>query len=366
MSGRDTFDAAVKGMGVREHLDICVRSGRGSRGLYYAQTGQEGVLRAKEWQSLRDGALDASRLVVNPVDLDGRMLGNAFVQHVLRAPSVQAAGHWLRLERPLFGDVFVDGRFPTCPPPRRTRRANLPSRANVGTRKFWTVPVGEMPREMVQRDQPSYASPERSWNHRWPVVLAAADLTAAFNSQYEQGVAYRHDPTEGPPYHAGKALADRSEAFFDLLRTGQVIATGTSTKTHESVLISGEQWHRADKWIDVESNDVLFRESDTFEVWWSGVKLQSRQTVSGSVLLVSPDRLPTKSAKRRSISPVADAVAHCLKELGVDHNRGGRSHDALAQTIAPCVSGRVGKPYRSASELTALKQAIIRYYKQKT
>jgi hypothetical protein len=209
----------------------------------------------------------------------------------------------------------------------------------------------------------SFAQPAsivRKWDHKWPVVLDVANLTEIFSAEYDPNANYQHDPTEGPIYHAAKSLADRYEAFFDPIRAGQLVANGTSTKTLRAVRISDDQWSRSDKWIDIEGNDLFHKESGTLAVWWSGVKLRLPQAMGDKTTPAPPTR---KSRIQRT--PVAAAVAECLKEAGFDRDRGDLSYDALAQAIAPCMSRRLKKPYNTATDLAALKKAVSRHISER-
>jgi hypothetical protein len=60
--------------------------------------------------------------------------------------------------------------------------------------------------------------------------------------------------------------------------------------------------------------------------------------------------------------PVADAVAECLKEEGLDDGRGERSYESLAQAIAPCMRRRLKRPYDTAADMDALTKAVLRHF----
>jgi hypothetical protein len=62
--------------------------------------------------------------------------------------------------------------------------------------------------------------------------------------------------------------------------------------------------------------------------------------------------------------PVAEAVAECLKEEGLDQGRGERSYEALAQAIAPCMRLRLKKPYTTAADMAALTKAVLRHFQR--
>jgi hypothetical protein len=48
-------------------------------------------------------SLAAEHAQFDAADLDGRMVGQAFLERAIRDPKVQATGKWLCLERPLVG-----------------------------------------------------------------------------------------------------------------------------------------------------------------------------------------------------------------------------------------------------------------------
>jgi hypothetical protein len=262
------------------------------------------------------------------------MIGEAFLKLVIGDPKVQAAGAWLCLERPVFRKVFTEGMFP-----HDVGHAERSSQTLLGP----------------------FAEPAvREWDRTWPVVLDAAKLIEILSAEYDVNANYAHDPAEGPIYHAAKALADQCKAFFDPIRAGQLVASGTSTKTLGTVGISDDQWSRSDRWIGLQDNDVFHKESDVQVVWWSGVKLRLPKALGDKATRAPRTRPSPKSRMPRK--PVADAVAECLKEAGRDRDRGDQSYEALAHRIAPCMSRRLNKPYKTAPDLAALKKAVTRHF----
>jgi hypothetical protein len=263
VSEEDKFDAAVKRMGVMQHCDLYVRPGLGSKGLYWDLGSTEGAIRAETRRTHRKAALATNHALFTAADLGGLMVGEAFLKLVIRDPKVQAAGAWLYLDRPVFLRVFTEGIFPEQSKVQRVRRrrTDLPARANVGNAKpkeHWGLP------RHVTVQSSGYTFPERTptvgkWDHKWPMNLEVAELTEIFSAEYDPNARYQHDPTEGPIYYAAQALADRCNAFFDLIRTGQVVAIGTSTRTAGVISISGDQWSRSDKLLDIRSNDLFHK-----------------------------------------------------------------------------------------------------------
>jgi hypothetical protein len=268
---------------------------------------------------------------------------------------------------PVFRDVFAEGRFPARSEMRRAqprrRLTNLPAHANIGDRELIT-PRRHLSIEL-QKPASSFAERApvaRTWDRKWPVVLSAAELIEDFSAAYELNANYSHDPTEGPIYHAANALADRCTAFFDPIRTGQLVASGTSTTTFGIVQIGEDQWSRPEKWIDMERSDLFHKESGPPSIWWSGVKLRLPQAVGDKTSPAPPVGIARTFQMRRRKTPVREAVAECLKEQELDHDRGDMSFEALAEAIAPCMRLRLNKPYKTAADLGALQKAVSRYF----
>src|SRR5437879_873178 len=80
--------------------ELFVRCGRGRKEQrrWWGGAPHDFVL-AREWEDLAEAALTVEHAQFNPADLDGRMVGEAFLERVIRDPKVQAAGRWLCLER---------------------------------------------------------------------------------------------------------------------------------------------------------------------------------------------------------------------------------------------------------------------------
>jgi hypothetical protein len=353
----------IKRRGVMRHCDLCVRPGLGSKGLYWDLRSTEGAIGAETWRSHRKAALATSHAHFTAGDLGGLMVGEAFLKLVIRDPKVQAAGAWLYLERPVFLEVFTEGIFPKVRRVRH-RRTNLPTRANVGYAKLkehW----GPLRHRTIQGSGYTFSerSPNvRKWDHKWPMNLDAAELTEIFSAEYDPNAQYQHDPTEGPIYHAAEALADRCSAFLDLIRAGQVVAIGTSTMTAGVISISGDQWTRSDKLLDIRSNDLFHKESGTCTIWWSGVQLRLPDAVGGKI--APAPQIESSLPLRIHRKPVADAVAACLKEAGLDRTPGDQSYDALANAIASCMRRRLKRPYKTALDMAALKKAVSRHFRK--
>jgi hypothetical protein len=92
------------------------------------------------------------------------------------------------------------------------------------------------------------------------------------------------------------------------------------------------------------------------------VKLRLPQAMRDKTTPAAPTRISPKSRIQRWKKPVADAVAECLKEAGFDRDRRDLSYEALADAIAPCMSRRLRKPYKTATDMAALKKAVSRHF----
>jgi hypothetical protein len=98
---------------VQYHAEAGIRCGRGRKEQRWSWGGAppDSVL-ASEWEGLAEAALAAEHTQFTASDLDGRMVGEAFFEHVIRDPKVLAASKWLSLERPKFNPLFAEGKFP--------------------------------------------------------------------------------------------------------------------------------------------------------------------------------------------------------------------------------------------------------------
>ena len=182
---------------------------------------------AREWEDLGEAALTAEHAQFNATDLAGRMVGQAFLEQVIRDLKVQAAGKWLCLERTNFSQLFEEGMFPAVMHDHNQRRSPVrtqhwPLYANVAHPHLKESLRG-LPRGTLSNSDRSFTPfattrPPSSvvWDQKWPLLLDANKLTKIFSSEYSPNANYQDDPFEGPIYHAAKALADRYlQAFFD-------------------------------------------------------------------------------------------------------------------------------------------------------
>jgi hypothetical protein len=84
-------------------------------------------------------------------------------------------------------------------------------------------------------------------DQKWPLVVDFNELIQIFTSEYSLDANYQDDPFEGPVYHAAKALADRHQAFFSLLRVRQLVAEGIFKDTGQELPLPDKLWCRPDK-----------------------------------------------------------------------------------------------------------------------
>jgi hypothetical protein len=286
---------------------------------------------ASTWEELREATLATDHARFDAADLDGRTVGAGFLEHVIRDPKVQAAGKWLCLERPIFGPLFAEGKFPVVVERDGFRRNHptrrLPRYANVGyadvKERLRGLPRGTLSNfERLEFPSPATLS-SLVWDPKWPVVLDADELTRIVISQYSVNANYQSDPLEGPIYHAAKALADRHQAFFQLLRSGLLVVEGLFRESGQQLPVSLQQWDRKDRQLDVRSSDLLDEVSASTAMWESMAL-----------------RLPGQegSTKRRRPRPAERALEAQLKKRGLADGRRGRpdidiAHDLVDQRL---------------------------------
>jgi hypothetical protein len=251
------------------------------------------------------------------------MVGEAFLEHVIRDPKVLAAGEWLCLERPKFSLLFAEGKFPGVvhDRPRQSgpiRSSRRPPYANVGHADLKERLRGLPSGTLSNSDRPlaTFPAPRPSRSlvsdAKWPLVLDSNELTGIFTSQYDLGANYQDDPFEGPIYHTAKALADRHQTFFKLLRAHLLVAEGTFKDSGQEGPIPDKQWHRRDRYLDVQNSDLFNKEGETANAMWESVTLripnQEAITVGSSRAANVTLPHPT-SASPPSLSTEEDASA---------------------------------------------------------
>jgi hypothetical protein len=325
--------------------------GRKSRQRLYGGTSPDCVL-ASVWENLSDATLATGHTQFNATSLDGRIVGEAFLECVIGDPKVQAAGKWLCLECPKLSPLFKEGKFPIVVSESR-RRSNsirnnhLPQYANVGypalKENLRGLPSGTLsdPGRPLATFRPPRPPTSFEWVTKWPLVLDANELSRIFSGQYDVNASYQDDPTEGPIYHTAHALADRHRTFFDLLRTRLLVAEGTLRDGGQQLPVPDTQWGRKDKYLDVETSDLFDKEGTAM---WESTIL----------------RIPNQGTKANPRRPrPADKILEAeLKKRGLADGRRGLTDTQIAHDL---VDRRLtGEDFDRAFDRT--RQQIKRYY----
>jgi hypothetical protein len=313
------FDVPVLGNGVR-----FIRCGLGRKGQQWSYGGvPRDCVIAREWEDLGEAALTAEYAQFNAADLAGRMVGQAFLEQVIRDSKVQAAGKWLCLERTNFSQLFEEGMFPAVTHDHNQRRSSIRTQhrsayANVAYPHLKESLRG-LPRGTLSNSDRSFTTfdttrPSSSvvWDQKWPLLLDANKLTEIFSSEYSSNANYQDDPFEGPIYHAAKALADRHQAFFDLLRSRFLVAEGTFRDTGQQLQVPDKQWSRLDRYLDVQNSDLFNKKDEVANVIWESVtlRLPNQEAIAGRSATAANVTFPhPTSASPPSLSAEGDASA---------------------------------------------------------
>lgn len=347
------FDIPILGNG-----DCFIRCGLGRKSRRWSSGGApHDSVPAREWENLGEAALATEHAQFNAADLDGQMVGQAFLQRVIRDPKVQAAGKWLCLERPQFSQLFNEGKFPAemrdhnqRSSPIRPRR--LPPYANVGN-PYLQERLRRRSRDTASDSDlittfPATRPPSSLvWDKKWPLVLDANNLSQVFTSQYSLNANYQEDPFEGPICHAAEALADRHRAFFNLLRACILVAEGTFKDTGQELSVPDKQWCRQDRFLDVQNSDFFDQKSEAANAMWESMTL----------------RLPNQdeNTKLRRPRPVDNVLERELNKRGLAGGRKGRTDNEIAHAL---VDQRLtGEELERAVDRK--RQQIKRYYQRR-
>jgi hypothetical protein len=313
---------------------------------------------ASEWEDLRDATRATEYAQFNATSLDGRIVGEAFLEWVIGDPKVQAAGKWLCLERPRLSPLFKEGKFPTVV--RDSRRRSNPSRtndrpqyANVGypnlKESLRGLPRGTLsnPGRQLATFPPPRLPSSFEWITRWPLVLDANELSRIFSSQYDVNASYEDDPPEGPIYHTAHVLADRHQTFFALLRTRVLVAEGTFRDSGKQLPVPETQWGRKDRWLDIETSDLFEKEDKAATAMWE------------STILRSPNQ--GRITKPRRPRPADKALGAELKKLGLADGRHGRTDTQIAHLLVD--RHLTGEDLDRAVDRK--RQRLTRYYRRR-
>jgi hypothetical protein len=263
----------------REHYLIGVRVPRGAAP-------------ADQWEQHCEAAHAATHDAITASDLDGCMLGDAFMNCVIYDSKVRACGEWLCLEYPEFRPLFDACFFPG-------QTINSP----YGP---WTIVTGD----------------------QWPVVLDANNLCWDLERVASRGEC--HDRSPAPPtrsnsfFQTAQAIANRHKALFDLLRGPDVIAAGTSEATFSLESIQQDQWSRPDRYLDVKLSDLISIRPGKYRRMLSGIKvtlvtgLGSAVNAPAITTLEGPD---LDEAIRGAIHAINDEACRSGKKLNIKEQR---------------------------------------------
>jgi hypothetical protein len=254
-------------------------------------------------------------------DFDGRSVGQAFQELVIGDPAVKAAGERLCLKCPEFDPLFREGKFPIQIWQSKSFRGHRPHpEVNFGysdQKKYWRGSRG------VLSDLNRTSTPTRTkrpqfsfeWNHKWPLALDAKELAQKLSGEDDTNADYWRHPFSDPISDAISLLADRHQRFFDLLRTGRLVAEGIFRNGQELPL-TGKEWGRPDRYLDVQSSDLCNKKGETWSVLWESVTL----------------RFPNqnKRLKPQRPRPVDQALERELKKQGLADGRDGKTDHEIA------------------------------------
>jgi hypothetical protein len=202
-----------------------------------------------EWERLRRIAHTTQHRAFRGPDLNGRRVGDAFIQFVIRDPKVLACVEWLCLEFANFRCLLSNGEFPS---PLTTSRFGVPL---IFEGVKWPV---NLDRDKLHNEIHRMALGGEWWDR----PLAPPD-------------------ERNPLFHTARAIADQHKAFFDLLSGDEVTAEGTSEATFSIQKIQNDQWSRPDRYLDVKLGDLLFVEDTrSLRKICTGIKLRSNSTKS--------------------------------------------------------------------------------------
>jgi hypothetical protein len=204
----------------------------------------------------------------------------------------------------------------------------------------------------------------------WPLNLDAETLAYRFVSS---GFIILEDPLPTVPpdvKDVAEIIVDRWARLRRRLIKGELVARGMFTRTGEVRPIEPLQWARHGLSVDVECGDLIEYQAHKPVVWWSGLSLVNPNpdgTIGCQIpnapqapAPISRSAAPGKSAKARP-RPMANAVAHALKEKGLDQGPGERTFKQVAGIIAPLMP----LPPKTEAEILALAKAVKRHYDER-
>jgi hypothetical protein len=209
------------------------------------------------------------RLAIDPGDLDGLSLGEAFRAHVLNNRDIISAAK-LALQRDgSFDRIFREGQFPG---------------------------------PYVEYVWPLYIEPdELAWDFVRPVAF------------------FSEDPLPATP----KAIIDlsammvgRIRALRDVLAGGSVVAEGTFVLSGQITKIGKFEWGRRTILIDLQNSDILQQQDSKPILKWTGVSLTAvRKLTAGNS--PGPKSIPIAKNRRRR-SAQQESIEAAIKGLWPD------------------------------------------------
>ena len=185
------------------------------------------------------------------VDLDGLMIGAAFVKYVIKNPGTRWYALKLRSREPHLSSLFDDGQFP-------------------GQDFSFRWPVSEFS--------------ELSWHYLRDLFLRSRP--AERRKKYGGIPIYMEMPARRIVY-----LLDR---FFDFLRSGEVTAIGTYFESGSEMPVPTKQWARSGLFIDIRSNDLIEEIGGHLTPRWTGMRLSAAITARASEKAVKVGKQDTK------------------------------------------------------------------------
>lgn len=208
-------------------------------------------------------------------------LGKAFLESVIREPSVQGAGAKLCQECSILAPLF-EGQFPVGTRRRRGfRERPLPAYANIGyseAMRYWRGQRKEALSNPIRPSIPTVDSPPTFfiWDYKWPVVLNGNELAEILSSEDDTDASVWRHPYKNLIRNATSVLADRHKMFFDLLREGDLVAEGIYAETGRESALSPKEWDRPDHYLDIRKSDLFSKMGEGFHAVWDSLTLQRR------------------------------------------------------------------------------------------
>ncbi len=176
-----------------------------------------------KWERLGQVASATQNRQLKAADLEGRNVGDAFVEYVIRDPKVRANVEWLASEFCNFARLLSNGEFPSP----------------LTHSKFGPPLIFE--------------------GTKWPVILDQERLHEEIDRMAVGGDWWNHQLTQRADdslFRSAQAIASRHKAFFDLLRGSDLIAEGTFEATGTLQTIQTDTWSRPHYYVDVKLGDL--------------------------------------------------------------------------------------------------------------